>query len=184
MVTYDWKIIFKESAPILTITAFIGIISGQILNSINTILVEIPTLLFILPVINAVGGNLGTVLGARISSGFHSGYIKPTLGDVEMKKNVLLSLILGGFVYLILALGIAGSSLILPLGIIAYQLLLIIIGTGILLTFSIILITVMISLWASKKRLDPDNVLTPIVTTSGDFLGIGSLILMIWLVIL
>lgn len=184
MVMYDWKEIFKQSAPILTVTAFIGIVGGQILNSINTILVEIPTLLFLLPVINAVGGNLGTVLGARISSGFHSGYIEPTLGDIEMRENIMFSSILGGTTYLILALGVASTSMILPLGIIAFQLFIIIIGTGVLLTIFMVILTTVVSIWAVKKRLDPDNVLTPIVTTSGDFMGIGSLLLMIWLVIL
>ncbi|MFW5928598.1 MAG: magnesium transporter [Thermoplasmatota archaeon] len=184
MVSYDWKVIFKESAPILAMTAFIGVAGGQILNSINTLLVEIPILLFLLPVINAVGGNLGTVLGARISSGFHSGYIQPNLGDVEMRENILISSILGGCEYLFLALGVASSSLVLPLGIIAYQLFIIVLGAGILLTIFIIIITIIVSLLAVKKRLDPDNVLTPIVTTTGDFIGIGSLLFMIWLVIL
>ena len=184
MVMYDWKAIFKESAPILIITAFIGVAGGQILNSINTILVEIPILLFLLPVINAVGGNLGTVLGARISSGFHSGYIQPNLGDIEMRENIIISSILGVCVYLFLALGIASSSIVIPLGIIAYHLFVIILGAGILLTIFMIIITIIIGIVAVKKRLDPDNVLTPIVTTTGDFIGIGSLLFMIWLVIL
>ena len=184
MVMYDWKKIFRQSAPILTGTAFVGILGGQILNSINTILVEIPTLLFLLPVINAVGGNLGTVLGARISSGFHSGYIEPTLGDIEMRENMMFSLILGGLTYLLLALGVAGSSLVLPLGIIAFNLFIIIIGTGFLLTIFMIILTIIVSIFSVKKRLDPDNVLTPVVTTSGDFMGIGFLLMMIWLVIL
>lgn len=184
MVSYDWKAIFKESAPILTVTAFIGVAGGQILNSINTLLIEIPILLFLLPVINAVGGNLGTVLGARISSGFHSGYIQPNLGDIEMRGNIIISSILGVCVYLFLALGIASSSIVFPLGLVSYQLFIIVLGAGLLLTIFMIIITIIISLVAVKIRLDPDNILTPIVTTTGDFIGIGSLLFMIWLVIL
>lgn len=179
-----WKRIFKESAPLLAVTAFIGILGGQMLNSIEAILLEVPVLLFLLPVLNGVGGNIGTVLGARISSGLHSGYISPDLSDIEMRENIFLTLIMGGLTYMSVALIVASSSLALSLGIYALDLLFIILGTGFIITFGMMILTVTVSIWSHRKRLDPDNIVVPIVTTSGDFIGITSVLLMVWVVIL
>lgn len=181
---YDWKKIFKESYPLLTITAFIGIAGGQILNSIESLLIEIPVLLFLIPVINSVGGNLGTVLGARISSGLHSGYIRSELRDKEMKENMLISFLIGVTIYTTLTLGMVATSTNISLGLLVIELMMVILGTGLILTISIILLTVFVSVWSYRKKLDPDNVVVPVITTCGDFIGIGSLLFMIWMVIM
>ena len=181
--TEYWEEIFKQSAPLLMITAFIGILGGQMLNSIDEILLEVPVLLFLLPVLNGVGGNLGTVLGARISSGLHSGYINPDIMDIEMKENIYLTLIMGGITYISVAMVVASFSLAIPLEILAVNLLIIILGTGFIITVGIMILTVMVSILAHKKRMDPDNIVVPIVTTSGDFIGIASILFMVWVVI-
>ncbi len=181
---YDWKDIFKESFPVLTVTAFVGILGGQMLNSIEGILIQVPVILFVLPIINGVGGNLGIVLGARISSGLHSGYITPDIKDEEMLDNMTIALFMGGIIYLVVAGAVASLSTTLRLNLLISQLFLIIIGTGIILTLSIIFITITVTLWSYKKKLDPDNIVVPVVTTSGDFIGISSLLFMVWLVII
>ncbi len=182
--TYDWQKIFKESAPLLTATAFVGILGGQILNSMDKLLIELPILLFLLPIMNGLGGNIGTVLSARITSGLHSGYIKSEIGDDEMKENMSVSLLLGGISYLIVAFVVSSFTTLIDMGSIAVELSLIIIGTGMLISVSVILLTVTLVIYSYKKRINPDNVVVPVITTSGDFIGISSLIFMIWLVIL
>lgn len=182
--SHDWKSIFEDSYPILTIAAFIGITGGQILNSIESLLIEIPVLLFLIPVINSVGGNLGTVLGARVSSGLHSGNILSELGDKEMKENMFISFLVGAITYSALALGVLAASTNISLGLVVIELMAVIIGAGLILTTGIILLTILVSIWSYRKRLDPDNIVVPVVTTCGDFIGIGSLLFMIWMVIL
>lgn len=181
---YDWKDIFKNSYQILLFTAFIGIMGGQMLNSIEMILVELPVLLFLFPVMNGVGGNLGIVLGARISSGLHSGYIEAELGDEEMKENILVSLLVGCVVYASVSLALVASSTVIDIGILSYHILLITIGAGLILTASIVFLTLFLTFISYRKKLDPDDVVPPLVTTVGDFIGIASLLFMIWVVIL
>jgi len=182
--TYTWKDIFKKSYPILIFTAFIGILGGQMLNSIERVLVEIPVLLFLLPVINGVGGNLGIVLGARISSGLHSGYIEADMGDEEMKENMIVTLIVGCIVYLSISITLAATSTDIDLGVFAYEISSVVIGAGLILTVSIVFLTLLLTFISYRKKLDPDDVVPPLVTTVGDFIGIASLLLMVWVVIL
>ncbi len=184
MIEYDWKRIFKESAPLLTFTGFIGVAGGQILLSVETILIDLPILLFLIPVLNGVGGNLGIVLGARISSGLHSGYIEPSILDDGLRDNINLSLILGLTIYVMFTLLIAGASFAVPLGLRLLKLIPIIFIVGGLLTISITVLTVVVTFLSYGKGLDPDNTVAPVVTTTGDFLGITFLIFGIWLVIL
>lgn len=180
----DWKDIFKNSYHILLFTAFIGMVGGQMLNSIETVLIELPILLFLLPVINGVGGNLGVVLGARISSGLHSGYIEMEFGDEEMNDNISVSLVIGGVVFALVSLAVASTSTVINLGVVSFHLFTIIIGAGILLTVSVVFLTLILTSISYKKKLDPDDIVPPLVTTLGDFIGIISLLFMIWVVIL
>lgn len=153
------------------------------MNSIETILIDVPVILFLMPLLNGLGGNLGTVLGARLSSGFHSGYIEPDLKDLEMRENIRMSLALGGLVYLTFALLISGASLAVPITIHAARIFTIMIGTGVLLTLAVTSVTLLVTIWSYRKGLDPDNIVVPVVTTMGDFLGIAILVSMVWLVI-
>lgn len=184
MMEQAWKKIFKESAPMLTITAFVGIMMGQMLNSIESILIDLPVLLFLFPVLNGVGGNLGIVLGARLSSGFHSGYIDVSLQDPELIDNMKVVFLLGGVTYLLFALFVGASSLVTDIGLHLLELFAVILITGLTITIVIILVSVGAAYYSYKKGLDPDNIVTPVVTTTGDFLGITALLTVIWLVIL
>lgn len=181
---YDWREIFKESAPLLSLMAFIGIMGGQILYEIEDTLLAIPVFLVILPMMNGLGGNLGAILGARISSGLHSGYISPNLFDKEMGVNVYLTTIMGGITYTTVALGVAASTSVIDLNVMAVNLILIIVGAGAIITVSTVLLTVLVSLWSYKKRLDPDNIVIPVITTLADFISIIALFVMVWVVIL
>jgi mgtE-like transporter len=62
------------------------------------------------------------------------------------------------------------------------KLMMIILGAGILLIISLVGISVVSALYSFKKGVDPDNSVTPIVTTSGDALGILFLFLMVALI--
>ncbi|MFO8108968.1 MAG: magnesium transporter [Thermoplasmata archaeon] len=181
---YHWKNIFKESAGILALMAFIGIAGGHVLESIEGELILFPILLFLIPILNGVGGNLGAVLGAKLSSGLHAGFIYPDFFDQEIKENLWLTITMGAMVFTGLAIGVSVSSFALPFGLTFAQLLLIILGTGGITTTSITFITVFTTLYSYNKNMDPDNVVIPIVTTVCDFIGIVALVFMIWLVII
>lgn len=185
MSVYSAKRILKESAPLLTFCVALEIVGGQMLNSYEDILIAMPTLLMIIPVLNGVGGNIGSILGARIASGLHIGYIDADLHGEELKKNVLGAFLLGIISYTFLALfimiiapfiGISVESSFLP------KIGLIMIGAGLMLTIVLIVATLIFARLSFKKGFDPDNVITPLVTTLGDLLGIICLTIMIGIV--
>jgi mgtE-like transporter len=181
MAIYSAPKIIKESIPLLTICIGVEVLIGQVLNT-NQDIITIPIILALIPVINGVGGNIGSILGARLASGLHTGIIDLNLNDAELRKNVtsafLLGLIiLGLLIYLIMPIiGIKVS--VIGFG----RLMLIVIGAGVLLILCLICLSVISAIYSFRKGIDPDNSVTPIVTTSGDVLGIICLFLMVVLI--
>lgn len=177
---YDWKKIVRFSMPLLTICILIEIFAGQILQNRQEMLISLPILLISIPVINGVGGNIGSVLGARLASGLHVGYIKISINDKEMHKNLITSLVIGFITYFVLAILIysiasfSKTSVIDPM-----QFIIVIVGTGVLLVCMVSFFSILTAFWSFKKGLDPDDMVAPVVTTIGDTFGIVFLFLLI-----
>jgi mgtE-like transporter len=184
LVVYSAPKIIKESIPLLTICIGVEVLIGQVLNT-NQNIISIPIILALIPVINGVGGNIGSILGARLASGLHIGIIQIDFKGEELRKNMVGTFILGICTFSILALII---YLVMPIiginvSVIGFwRLMIIIIGAGVLLILSLIGLSVISAFYSFKKGIDPDNSVTPIVTTSGDALGIICLFLMVGLV--
>ena len=184
MALYSAPKIIKESIPLLTICIGVEVLIGQVLNT-NQGLMTIPIILALIPVINGVGGNIGSILGARLASGLHTGIISMDFKGSEIRKNVAGTFLLGLITFSILGVLI---YLILPLvgldvSVISFgRLMLIVMCSGILLITGLIGLSLVTAIYSFKKGIDPDNSVTPIVTTSGDALGILCLFLMVGLV--
>jgi len=181
---YSWKKIVKNSIPILTIAVFIEIFAGQILQGNQEKLLLFPIFLISIPVINGVGGNIGSILGARLASGLHVGYIELTIKDKNIQKNFLTSLLMGLITYAILGILIYYIAYFgnIQMEIDLLVFVSIVLGTGVLLILMISIISVLTAFLAFKKGLDPDDMVAPVVTTFGDTLGIVLLFLLIGVV--
>jgi mgtE-like transporter len=181
---YCWKTIVKHSIPLLTLMIVIEIVAGQILQGNQNILIAFPIFFISIPVINSVGGNLGSVLGARLASGLHVGYIEYTLKDKNMQENVVTTLVMGLFTYFILAIVIYYVALLggVQVGISLMEFVSIILCVGILLILIICLASVLTAFWSFKKGLDPDDMVAPVVTTLADTTGIVFLFVFIGVV--
>ena len=180
---YNWKKIVKNGLPILFFTAILEILAGQILQGKQELLYLFPIFLISFPVINSVSGNIGCVLGARLASGLHVGYVTVTLDDKEMHNNLMISLLIGFITYFILAILIYFIALFsnLTKGIGLIEFVSIIIITGFLLLFIISFISVLAAFISFKRGLDPDDIVAPVVTTAGDITGILFLFLILGL---
>ena len=178
---YNWKKIVRHGLPLLTLCILIEIFAGQILQINQQKLFIYPLLLVSIPVVNAVGGNIGSILGARLASGLHLGTIELSLRDKNMQKNFITSFFMGIFTYLILAILIYYVSYIgnikMNLGLIEFVFT--VVGTGILLILMISVISVLTAFMSFQKGLDPDDTVAPIVTTIGDTFGIIFLFVLI-----
>ncbi|MCK4415961.1 MAG: magnesium transporter [Thermoplasmatales archaeon] len=181
---YSWKKIVKHGLPLLTVAVVIEIFAGQILQGRQDMLILFPVFLISIPVINSVGGNIGSVLGARLASGLHVGYITISLKDKEMHENLFYSLLIGFITYIILAIVIYYMALLggLRMGIGLIEFVAILVSTGFLLICVVVLMSVLTAFLSFKRGLDPDDVVAPVVTTVGDTLGIIFLFLLIGVV--
>lgn len=172
----------------LTLLIALEIAGGQILSQNEDKLLALPVLLVMIPVINGVGGNIGSILGARLSSGLHVGSIELKSRGKELQQNVLSTIILGIISYTSLTIfilivsplmginiGSNGAIILLKAGYIM-------LGTGLLLTAIVIVISVFIARFSFENGFDPDNTVIPVVTTLCDVLGIVCLMIMIGVV--
>jgi mgtE-like transporter len=153
-------------------------IGGQLLNTQSEKLVLLPILLVCVPIINGIGGNLGCVLGARISSGLHVGYILPNFKGKELKQNVGVYFLLGIITYIIISIfiwiGIPLLGIKTELSYMKFSSILLFAG-GMLICL-VILLVISTAILSFKKGLDPDNTVIPLVTSVTDLAGIACLI--------
>ena len=73
----ETKTILKQSTPILLLCSFLGGSAGGILNSSVETLLTNPSLLTLIPLFSGESGSLISILGAKLSSGLHSGLVEP-----------------------------------------------------------------------------------------------------------
>ena len=178
---YSWQKIVRASILLLTLCIFVEIFAGQLLQNKQNLLVAFPLLLISIPVINSVGGNIGTILGSRLASGLHVGYVQYSIRDKHMHSNLVSALLLGIITYSVLAMLI---YLIASLGgirmnISVVSFILIVLGTGVLLIGLLSLISIVTAFMSFKRGLDPDDMVAPVVTTAGDTLGIVFLFVLV-----
>ena len=181
---YDWKKIVKTGLPLLTLTILIEIFGGQILQGKQESLILFPIFLISIPVINSISGNIGSVLGARLASGLHVGYVTLSLKDKEMHDNLLISLLMGFITYFILAIVIylvAAFGNLLTEDIALIKFIAIFILTGTFLISTVALASIITAFLSFKRGLDPDDMVAPVVTTVGDVMGIVFLFIMLGL---
>ncbi len=182
---YKWQTIVKRGIPLLSVFAVVEIFAGQLLQgSQEQLLSTLLIFLVSIPVINAVGGNLGSILGARIASGLHVGSIEYKVSDKKMQENLFTAFVMGVLTYIILAILIYYIAVLwgIHTGISAMTFIGIFVSVGILLILGVSIASVFTAFWSFKKGLDPDDMVAPVVTTLCDTLGIVLLIVMIGVV--
>lgn len=172
--------ILGESIPVLTLSIVIGILAGQILSTKEESLLLVPLLLVLIPPINNAAGMLGSVLGARVSTGLHSGSLFAN-GARQFRRDVLAIFVLGIATFALLGALAFGSGLTFaptaPDDL--ADVVVAVIASGAVLLIGMVTVVIVIGSLSFRLGWDPDNVIIPVVTATGDILGIGSLILMV-----
>ena len=185
MTFYRYSRIIRESTPALIFLLVFNLAAGQILNVFETTFLAAPFLLILVPVINGVGGNVGIVLGSRLTSGLYTGAVAVSLTDPGLLRNVRDATLLNALTFALLAIFIYGLALGLgttpPFGL--EVLLFVMLSSGLMLAGVLIVVTLVVALLSFSRGLDPDNFVTPVVTTMGDLLGIAFLVLMLGVVL-
>ncbi len=171
------KTILKQSAPVLLVCSLLGSFAGGVFNSSLETLLTDSSLLTLLPLFSGESGSLISILGARLSSGLHSGLIEPVL---RPKKNTiynfLITVILAIIVYpLIGFVSDTSTNALGQTGLGYAKIISISTISGFILVPIMMIIVFYISTISYRKGLDPDNIVIPISTSITD--SISSLIL-------
>ncbi|MDI6642556.1 MAG: magnesium transporter [Candidatus Hodarchaeaceae archaeon] len=184
MAVYNIKHIILESYPVLTACIIIALAAGSLLKSSIVEISEVPLILMMIPPINGMGGNIGSILGARLTSALHMGTLEPKLrGQRVLRGNLaatalisiaIYSLIGAAFIVIALSSGMPLASS-LSLGLAFFI-------AGMALSTALMFITIASAFVSFKGGLDPDNMVIPIVTAVGDVLGVTCLLLAIKIV--
>ncbi len=172
------KEVIEESLPVLSVCAAISILSGLFLGKNEEVLRMLPGILIIVPSFMSINGNISSVVSSRLSSALHMGLVKPHFrGSKVLGKTVHSMLIVSvvSFFVLGIAAGVLNNFLGAEVPIMLFP----------MITLTAGLITVLILMFSSiftsylvyRHGIDPDNVVVPILTTVGDFVGISVLLL-------
>lgn len=154
-----------------------GLITGTILAVYVDKILIIPGIFIILPGFLEMRGNISGSLASRLTSGLFLGVIK--LNKIKtkiIKGNLLASFSLVLFVSLILGL-IAFLFNYLVLQIFTPAIILLPVVAGLIANAIEIPLTVFVTFYLFKKGHDPNNIMGPFVTSTGDITSIVSLLI-------
>lgn len=169
----------RQALPILLLCALFQVGAGSILGGMESSFM-LPGILVMVPPLLALRGNIGGALASRLGTGLHQGVIDPgSLWGPEVRTNVgasifltfLISVTTGIFAFVVTVLtGLHAVTLALFLDLVLIALI-----AGMLSSFGLIGLTVLVALFSYRRGWDPDNVTSPLMASIGDFFTVISL---------
>lgn len=156
-----------------------GVFAGYLLAYQTQKISLVPGLFILLPGFLAERGNISGSLSARLSSKLHLGKITPSLKDNKiLKENILASFILGIIVSFIL------GALAFLFNLVIFnqffpKIILISLLASVISQLIMVPTTALTCFFLFKNGFDPDNIMSPVISSLGDFISVFSLILAI-----
>lgn len=178
MVEYTWQRIVRTQAPLLVVTTIIALAAGVVLLGAEDRLLANAWVLALFPVINAIGGNLGSVLGSRLTSALHLGSFS-TVRSRELGTNLAATLLISGSMFGALTLVVWAITPRLGLGGEGVGLATtaaLVLGCGAFITLGAIVLSLVTAFVSFRRGLDPDDIVIPVVSTLADLIGVAALI--------
>ena len=178
---------YREAIGPLLVSAIGGLFAGLVLGGMTGDLAVVRGLLVLVPALLATRGNVYGAFGARLASGLHQGLVEPhvTLGDerlraataAAMSNNLMASGFAGVFTFVALEWFPGNPA---PLG----SLVAIALVAGFLSGLALTVVVVFVMFLGYRRGVNPDTLVGPLVTTTGDVVGIAFLLLAVRLVLL
>ncbi|SEA22107.1 mgtE-like transporter [Haloplanus vescus] len=166
---------YREALPALGASLVGGLLAGVVLGGMRADLRSVPGLLVLVPALLATRGNVYGSLGARLATGLHQGLIEPRVaaGDRRLRAAVAAALANGivtslfaaaAVVVILTTLGNPVASLPRMLGIALIA--------GLLSGVTLVAVVVTVVFAGYRRGHNPDTLVGPLVTTTGDVFGI------------
>lgn len=170
---------FKDILSSEIISIFGGLFAGFLLAIYTNQLLLIPGMLVLLPGFLEMRGNISGSFASRLSSGLLLGVINPN----RVEKHVLYGNLFASFFLVIMVSFFLGMIALLfnyfVLGIFVWKILWISLLAALLANLIEIPSTYFTTLWLFKKGHDPNNIMGPFVSTTGDIVSIVALLVAI-----
>ncbi len=189
MIKNKVKIIVRQVLPVLLLTGFFNLGAGSLLGGLEEQMAKYLTgTLVMVPPLMALKGNITGTLASRLGSGLHQGLIDSgNFLNKEVKTNVYAAISLSvitavtiGTMATLITIIFTGTAF--SLSLLAQLISVAVIAAALSVTI-LSIISVAVSILSYRKGWDPDNITSPVLTTLGDILSIGSLYLALWVVL-
>jgi len=183
------KKIVRQVLPILLLTGFFNLGAGSLLGGMEEQMGKyLAGTLVMVPPLMALKGNITGTLASRLGSGLHQGLIDSgNILNKEVKTNVYAAIALSVITAVTIGTIATFITVIFTGTLFSFSLLAQLVGVAVIAaTLSVILlslISVAVSILSYRRGWDPDNITSPVLTTLGDILSIGSLYLALMVVL-
>lgn len=177
---------YREALLVLLVSGAGGLFAGAVLGGMEAELRAVDGLLLLVPALLATRGNVYGSLGARLASALHQGLVEPRVGFGAERVRVAVAAALTNGLLVSAFAAVAGFAVLFALGrprapllsLVAIALL-----AG-LLSGVVLSVTVVAVVFLGYRRgLNPDTLAGPVVTTTGDLVGVAALLLAARLVV-
>ncbi|KPN29971.1 divalent cation transporter [Halolamina pelagica] len=177
---------YEAALPPLGASLVGGLLAGVVLGGMQAELRAVPGLLVLVPALLATRGNVYGSLGARLSTELHQGLVEPRvdLGNRRLRgamaaalaNGLLASAVAAVAVFLILT--VFGDDVARVTTLVAISLV-----AGLLSGVALTAVVVVVVFVGYRRGRDPDTLVGPVVTTTGDVFGLAFLLLAVRLVL-
>lgn len=177
---------YAEAAPALAASVVGGLFAGMVLGGMRAELRAVPGLLVLVPALLATRGNVYGAFGARLATGLHQGLVEPTLSlEDERVRNAVAAAMANGVIASVFAATVAVTVLAFlarpaaPLSTLVAIALIAGLLSGVALTGAVLAVVFV----GFRRGFNPDTLVGPLVTTTGDVFGMAFLLLAVRIVV-
>ena len=181
----DNKEAFSMGLAATVVSSLVALTAGLFLSSLTDYLTLLPGLMIVLYAAIGMRGTIFGAMGSRLGTAMHIGtfelsFRKGSVLRANFESSIVLSL------FMSLAMGLAARGLLLAMGsdsITLSQFVFISIVGGMMASFMLLLLNVMMAREGFKREWDIDNISSPLMAAAGDLITLPMIFLASWMVL-
>jgi mgtE-like transporter len=171
---------YAEALPALSASLVGGLLAGVVLGGMRAELRALPGLLVLVPALLATRGNVYGSLGARLATALHQGLVEPNVRNADRRLRAAVAAALANGLLASAFAAVAAFVVLTTLGrdvaplasLVGVALL-----AGLLSGTVLVAVVVTVVFAGYRRGRNPDTLVGPLVTTTGDVFGVLFLLL-------